>query len=200
MKLFWVPPSPYSRKVLATAIEKGLHDQIDLIVANPHDSPEELIMANPLSKVPTLLLDTGEVIFESLLICEYLDTIAQGPTLFPAPGLSRWRSLGLHSLASGLLDAAVLRLVEGRRAEEADRLANIDRQKKIIVLCLDQLEAGVNEFQDRISIGELTVGCAVGFLDFRFPEDPWRNKRPRLAEWYETFANRPSMSETLPRD
>lgn len=200
MRLFMVGPSPFARKVLAAAVEHALFERIAQVPMNPHQLPPELIALNPLSKVPTLVAEDGTVLCDSTAICLYFDEIGQGPALLPAAGPSRWGVLNRHALAQGILDAAVLRRVEGWRAPEPDRLDSIARQTAVCRRTLDHFEAEAAALGDGFTLDLLTLACALGFLDFRFPADHWREGRPRLAAWFERIADRPSLQRTMPYD
>ncbi len=200
MKLRYSPTSPYVRKVVVTAAETGLGDRIELIVTDTRDPETDLPGDNPLGKVPTLITDSGDRLFDSPVICEYLDSLHDGAKLFPAAGEARWEALRLQALGDGILDAAVSRLLEGRRPE-AERSAEFTaRQQGKAAAAVAALEAEVSGFSDALTIGTITVGCALGYLDFRFAEDDWRAGRPALAAWYADFAERPSMVASVPLD
>lgn len=200
MQLFMVGASPYARKVLAAALEHGLHDRIERIHANPHQLPAELVSRNPLSKVPTLVLEDGAVLYDSTAICLHFDSIGSGPKLLPDEAPARLDVLRRHALAHGILDAAVTRRVEGWRAPEPDRLAAMAKQQEVCRRALDAFETEVEYFAQAFTLDQLTLGCALGFLDFRFPADAWREGRPRLARWFEAVALRPCLSRTMPYD
>lgn len=199
MKLRYSPVSPYVRKVMITAIETGQESVIDKVPTNPWDPETDLPDDNPLGKVPALLLDDGTTLFDSPVICEYLSARV-GADLVPGEGAKRWRVLRLQALADGILDAAVLRLLETRRPEEIQKPDWIERQKRVIGRGLDALEASVGEWGDELTLGQITAAAACGYLDFRFPGDEWRKGRPALTDWYEAFAQRPSMKATVPAD
>ncbi|MFQ5954137.1 MAG: glutathione S-transferase family protein [Kiloniellales bacterium] len=200
MRLYYSTPSPYARKVRAFVIETGLEDRVELHHTNPWDSQPELLQGNPLSKVPTLIADDGEGLFDSPLICEYLDSLHDGARLIPADGPARWQALRIQCLADGILDAAVGRIVESRRPENL-RSADWDaRQKAAVTRSLDMLERDAAALDGPLDIAQLAAGCALGYLDFRFPQEPWRDARPRLAAWYAGFCERPSMRETWPAE
>jgi glutathione S-transferase len=199
MKLRFSPTSPYVRKVLVVAHEVGVERLIDKVPTDPWDPAGDLSNDNPLGKVPALLCETGEVLYDSPVICEYLDSLHSGTRVFPAQGGARWQTLTLQALADGILDAAVLSLLEFRRPEALRSQDWIGVQKSAIERALNQLENEASGWDPRISIGQITVGCALGYLDFRFAEDGWRNSRPKLAEWYAVFSARPSMQATVPQ-
>jgi glutathione S-transferase len=201
MKLRYAPTSPYVRKVTVLALEAGLDGKIERIpTASAPDKPNpELGRENPLNKVPCLLTDDGLVLYDSPVICEYLDAQHSGRKLFPA-GNARWTALRQMALADGILDAALLRRYEGLRPEN-ERSTGWDKAQKLkIEQSLDSLEGEVNPDPagDQISIGHVSVGCALGYLDFRFAHEDWRKGRPNLAKWYEGMAKRPSMAMTVP--
>ncbi len=201
MQLRYSPTSPYVRKVMVTAIETGLDKQLEKIATNPWDPATDLTKDNPIGKVPALETDAGEILFDSPVICEYLDGIHQGNKLFPASGDARWKTLKLHALADGILDAAVTCVVEGKRPKELQSKDWVERQRKAIRRSLDALEQSVSELDGRqLSIAQIATGCALGYLDFRKPVDDWRSDRPKLTKWYEAFSKRPSMQATVPKD
>lgn len=177
-----------------------MFEHIDQVHANPHQLPRDLVACNPLSKVPTLVTEDGIVLCDSMSICLYLDAIGEGPALLPAGGKLRWIVLRRHALAHGVLDAAVLRRVEGWRAQEPDRLDSISRQVAVCRRTLDLFEAEAASLGDGFTLDLLTLACALGFLDFRFPADHWREGRPLLAGWFDRIVSRPSMQQTMPYD
>ncbi len=201
MQLRYSPTSPYVRKVMVTAIETGLDKQLEKIATNPWDPDTDLTKDNPIGKVPALKTDQGEILFDSPVICEFLDGLHQGNKLFPAAGDSRWKALKLQALADGILDAAVTTVVEGKRPKELQSKDWIERQKKAIHRSLDALEQSMSALDTgQLSIAQIAAGCALGYLDFRKPIDDWRNGHPKLTKWYEEFSKRPSMQATVPKD
>ena len=201
MQLRYSPTSPYVRKVMVTAIETGLDKQIEKIPTNPWDPDTDLTKDNPIGKVPALKTDQGEILFDSPVICEFLDGLHQGNKLFPASGDARWSTLKLQALADGILDAAVTCVVEGKRPKELQSKDWVERQRKAIRRSLDALEQSVSDLDGKqLSIGQVAAGCALGYLDFRKPVDDWRKGRPKLTEWYDAFSKRPSMQATVPKD
>lgn len=195
MLLHWSPASPFARKVLACAVLRGL--EIPVIATNPHESPPELLRVNPLSKVPCLVLDDGAGIYDSRVICDHLDTIGDAPPALPASGPARLRALLMQALGGGIMDAAVARRVQSAMPQEAARTAFMDRQKAAVDRGLAALEAappaGLSD------IGAIAVACALGYLDFRFPQEPWRGAHPRLAAWLAQVSALPPLARTVPR-
>ena len=202
MKLRYSAASPYVRKVMVVAHETGQTDKIELIaptVAPVTENPE-MARENPLMKVPTLVTDEGEALYDSPVICEYLDSLHGGPTLFPASGPARWKALRLQALGDGALDAALLARYELVLRPEALRWNDwLDGQMRKVRQSLDALEADRGALSGPLTIGTIAVGCALGYLDFRFGNENWRAKRPNLASWFEEFSRRPSMQATVPR-
>ena len=208
MKLRYSPTSPYVRKVLVAAIELGLAGRIERVPTDTQDRDSGLAEHNPLGKVPALILDGGGVLYDSPVICEYLDSLHDGPRLFPAAGSARWTALRQQALGDGIMDAAVLRMLETLRRPEALRWQRwIAHQTAKVTRALDQFEAEAAKLEGALegalegppTIGQIAAGCALGYLDFRFPDLDWRSGRPRLAAWHENFAQRPSMQETTPK-
>ena len=199
MKLFYSPTSPFVRKVMACAIAREIDKQITLIPTNPHVSPAELLAVNPLSKVPALVTEDGVTLFDSPVICEYLDSVGDLAPMFPREGSPlRWHALRLQALGDGLLDAAVLRRGESTKPQEAGRDAVIARQKVAVERALAALDAEVPG--RHVDIGYLTVGCALGYLDLRFAVEDWRVGHKRLAAWYETAVTNPALARTVPKE
>jgi len=201
MTLLSSPLSPYGRKVkIATAL-KGLEDRIEVVQVdtNPLDNPD-ITRGNPLGKIPALVIDGDTAIFDSHVICEYLDTLAPAPVLFPKGGVERVRTLTLGSLADGILDAALLLVYEKRfRPEEKWHAPWQERQQLKIDRSLDVLERKPSDWKDSPDYGHLTLACALGYLDFRH-EGKWRARRPGLVAWLDTFARAvPAFEETRPK-
>jgi glutathione S-transferase len=201
LKLYHNPASPYVRKVLVVAHETGLaaRIEIDSLALTPVDPDTALNAANPLGKIPALVLDDGSTLFDSRVICEYLDTLHDGPRMFPEQGQARWTALRRQALADGMLDAAVITRYETALRPESLRWPDwIENQKLKFRRAADQLELEAGGFGDMVDIGTVAIGCALGYLDFRYPDEGWRDRCPALAAWFEGFSRRPSMRMTLP--
>jgi glutathione S-transferase len=199
MKLYWGSASPFVRKVMVVAHELGLQDNIERLdsAAHPVDRDRRIQAFNPLAKVPAALTDDGTVLYDSRVICEYLDALAGGG-LFPAPGPARWTALRRQALADGLLDAALLIRYERIARPEARQWADWTlKQGEKVTDALDAMQADPPEADCR-DIGAISYGCALGWLDFRFPDIDWRNTRPALAAWQASFDARPAMAVTRP--
>ena len=200
MKLRFSPLSPYVRKVSVTLIETGLEDRVENILTNVWDPETDIADNNPLGKVPALILDDGQVLYDSHVICEYLDSLHDGDKLFPQPGPARWQALRLHALGDGITDAGILTLLEGRRPEEFKYEKWIQRQTAAMLRGMDALENDLENLDAGFDIGQICVACSLGWLDFRFPDLGWRADHPGLADWLEGASERPSMMQTVPKE
>src|ERR1700687_4305816 len=193
MQLFTSPNSPYARKARIIIHELALTSRVEeMIVSLPADA--KLRAVNPLGKIPPRLLNDGSVIYDSPLICEYLDDLGQGK-FFPRAGFfreaqGRWRALTLQALGDGLADAVVrrnqeMRLHEGRRSSEV-----LARQTASIEAAFTVADRAAAKFPPEPTIGEIAIACAIGYLDLRAPHDGWRDRHPQLARWLDAFSQR----------
>lgn len=198
MKLHYSSTSPFTRKVLVCAMELGLDGEIEKIATNPWDSAGELVNNNPLSRIPVLITDDGLVLYDSPVICEYLDSLNPEVGLYPPASLQRWLALRLQALADGAADAAVLRRMETQRPENEQSPSWIERQTSVMQRALDALNKQSVQWGDQLTIGQIAVGCLLGYVDLRFADDAWREERSQLADWYEQFSRRNSMYATAP--
>jgi len=206
MRLRHSPTSPFVRKVMVTAYETGLIGHIEKIptAVAPTRPNEEVARENPLVKVPALTTDDGLVLYDSHVICEYLDTLHERHRLFPADGKARWVALRQEALGDGMLEAAILGRYESVRPKDFQWQDWIDAQMRKVRGALAALEieceaGGLGNALDGVTIGQLTIGCALGYLDFRYASEDWRSRCRRLAAWYQRFAERSSMIETMPK-
>ena len=198
MKLFWSSRSPFVRKVMVTAHEVGLAARIrtQRVVVGASNPNAEVMAVNPLNKIPTLVLDDGSALYDSRVICEYLDSLHDGPKLFPANAGARFIALRRQALGDGLKEAILLRLGEQSRPPAAQSEKHLSAHRLKIAATLDRLESEADGLADQVGIGHIAIGCALAHLDFRFAADDWRAGRARLAQWYGGFACRPSMQAT----
>ncbi|PZR34638.1 glutathione S-transferase family protein [Caulobacter segnis] len=194
MRLLYSALSPFARKVRVLAFEKALADRMRLEPAAPYQD-EAVRVLNPLNKIPTLVTDDGEAVYDSAVICDYLDGLAE-PRLIPQGQPERRRALTLEAAADGLGDAALLVVRERMRPEGERRQDVFERQLKAIAAALDLFES-VDLTVDRFGIGEIAVAVQLGYLDARKVVD-WREERPALASWFEDVSKRPSMVATDP--
>jgi glutathione S-transferase len=201
MKLHWSPRSPFVRKVMVVVHERGLADRVTCVrtVAASTKPHAALMQDNPLSKIPTLLLDDGTVIYDSPVICEYLDTLAGTPKLHPAEPKARLAALRRQALGDGFLDMLVLLRDEGLRANPSEvHQASAAVRKAAVLKSLDQEADSLAATP--FGIGHIAIGCALSYLDFRYSDEDWRKDHPRIAGWHATFATRPSVRATEPVD
>jgi glutathione S-transferase len=201
MKLHWSPRSPFVRKVMIVVHERGLAERVTCVrtvaaTAKPH---AELMQDNPLSKIPTLVLDDGTVIYDSPVICEYLDALGEGPRLFPAEPAARLTASRRQALGDGFLEMMVLLRDERMRAHPSDKHQSSAATRKVAVLNSLEREAPALAAAP-FGIGHIAIGCALSYLDFRYADENWRKDHPGLASWHATFAARPSVRATEPVD
>jgi glutathione S-transferase len=194
MKLFWSSRSPFARKVMIAAYELGIGDRLEVerVVVDPAEPNDRVTQFNPLGRIPTLTLADGSVLHDSAVIIEYLDDRCGG-SLVPKDAASRWPALRLQALADGIMEADLRLLEERKHLRNGHRDAIAAGLRRKIGKALDSLEATP---PTGLTIGEISLGSALAHLDFRFPDEPWRPGRPKLAAWFETFSDRPSMQAT----
>ena len=200
MKLHSSATSPYVRKVRVVLLEAGLNDKVEQVAqAVTPISPNAVVNAdNPLGKVPAFQTDDGLSLYDSPVICEYLDSLHDGTKLFPSTGKERWQALCRQALGDGLLDAAILgRYESSLRPPEKLWPEWLDGQMMKIERSLDEMQAQADDMEGTVDIGTLTIACALGYLDFRYGDNDWRASRPGLAEWYKSFSQRPSLLATM---
>ena len=182
-----------TRRDSASGIDK------ESVRVSPIDPDPHLRRQNPLGKIPCLVLDNGQALYDSRVICEYLDRMHGGRRFVPSDGQARWAALTLQALADGMMDAAVgVRYEETLRPEAVRWETWTANQKLKIRDGLDWLEDEAAGFPALPDIGHIAVASALGYLDFRFDADGWREGRPKLEAWFETFSGRPSMQATKP--
>jgi glutathione S-transferase len=205
MKLYYTSTSPFVRKVLVAAHELGLADGIDTITLRPTPTKAspELSTINPLSKIPAMVTDDGTTLYDSRVICEYLDTLHTGRKLVPESGPRRFQILRTQALADGVLDAAILVFYE-RSQRPADLHWDpwLDGQAEKARQGIDALARDVRalakESGDGVDLAQIAVACTLGWLDLRKPLGEIRRGREELFGWYERFSARPSMKRTEP--
>ncbi|VVD77399.1 glutathione S-transferase [Pandoraea eparura] len=201
MKLIGALASPYVRKVRIVLAEKKLDYKLEL--ENVWADDTRIQQSNPLGKVPCLVMEDGEAVFDSRVICEYLDTLSPVGKLIPPSGRERAEVRCWEALADGLTDAAVQIRVEAMFHDEASRSqALIDRQRSKIDEGLRAMARGLDERQwcasNRLTLADVALVCALGYLDFRYPEIAWRDTHPNLADHFERMSARPSVADTVP--
>lgn len=197
MKLYITVPSPYARKCRIVAREKGLADRIEEIAVDPYANAPELLQANPLVQVPTLIAEDGLPLNDSPVICEYLDAIGSGPRLLPEGGAERLRVRRIETLANGALEMGVKLVLEKRRPEQERSPSWIERWTTNMGRALDGLEAAAPD-ASRLDVGVITAGVAVTWIDFRHPDFDWKTGRPNLVALQAALEARPSFVQTRP--
>ena len=197
MELKFAPVSPYVRKVMVVAHEAGVAERIRLTPVKTREEPQAILPFNPLAKVPALVLDDGSTIYDSPVICEYLDAEFGGHRLLAASGAQRWRTLTRAALADGALDAGLLVRWERLRAPELQSNDWIALQLGKVYAALDRLEGEVPGFGP-LDLGLVGVGCALGYLPLRVPEIDDHPRWPQLFEWFQEISARPSFAKTVP--
>ena len=202
MKLHWSPRSPYVRKVMIVAHERGLADRIEIVPTHVamDKANQDYMRANPLSKIPTLILDDGSALFDSRVIAEYLDGQGDREPLFPSEPARRFQALGWMGLGEGLTDALILWRNERARPENLQsppHLAAFEAKRNAAFARLNEIAPDLADTP--FSIGHIAVGIVGGYSDFRFPEYDWRTLHPAIADWQITFQARPSVQATEPK-
>lgn len=194
MQLHWSPRSPYVRKVMVLVHELGLAHRVALTrsVAVTTDPNPAIMAVNPLNKIPTLVLEDGRALYDSRVICEYLARRSGRDAFFRADD-RYFETLRRQALGDGLLDLLIAWRGEQLRAEEIRSAAHVRAFAVKLDRCLAFLEEDAEALaRDAFDIGHIAIGCALGYVDFRFPERNWRARHARLAHWHDTFEARPS--------
>ena len=202
MKLIGSHTSPFARKVRIVLAEKKI--DYEFVIDSPWTEDSKVPDINPLGKIPVLVLDDNTPLFDSRVIVEYIDNVTPNNKLFPAPNRERTEVKRWEALADGLLDAAVSALLEGKRPKKEQSTGWIERQRGKVMRSLDFM---ANELGDKsfcmgthISMADMAVGTALGYLLFRFPDIAWQESHPNLAKLYGKLMLRPSFADTVPHD
>lgn len=198
MQLYISLTSPFARKVRMVALEKGLADQIQITPINPWESPPELTSKNPLSQVPVLVLDNGEILYDSRVICAYLDQLNSDPLLIPSGGFERIAVLRMEALADGMIDAAINAFFARNDNGDNPDTPAIERQINKMTDALKVMEEGLPDYEDQLNLGTIAYAAALAYLDLRYGDLDWRSRAPRLAVWFDDYDKRPAMVETVP--
>jgi glutathione S-transferase len=202
MKLAYSAASPYVRKVMIVAIEAGLDSKIEKLptMVRPDQPNTTLAADNPLMKVPTLITDAGDKLFDSRVICAYLDGLNQGAKLIPEAGAARWKALSLEALGDGMTDAGLLvRYETALRPKDLQWKDWIDGQTKKVMQGLDQLEHDPSGLSGPLNIGQIAVVCGLGWMKFRNVFGDVLATRPKLAAAIAKLEERPSFKATVPQ-
>ena len=201
MKLYWSPRSPFVRKVMVCAYELGIADRIEKIYAlvSPARANPEVLKVNPVGRIPALIADDGTVLYDSHVICEYLDTVHGASRLFPRDLPARWTALRRLGLGDGMLETLVAWRGEQTRPEAQRSPEVLETYALKTTSALMEVERdAVTLKREDVDIGEIALGVVLGYLDFRYADMGWRARYPHTAKWYESFGARPSMQQTMP--
>ncbi|MFK8081240.1 MAG: glutathione S-transferase family protein [Granulosicoccus sp.] len=202
MKLYYAPASPFARKVHVSVIELGLQERVQLqftpvLPGQPNEAYAKA--QNPSGKIPALQTDAGDILFDSTIICEYLDSLSDSVKLLPTSGSERYLALTRQALAHGICESSVvIRYETFLRPEPMQWDVWVNDQWSKIDRSLTWFNANPALWQGDIDLAQITLGCALGYLDFRAPEYEWRARYPELGPWFETIETRDSFASTLP--
>jgi len=200
MRLFYAAASPFARIVRVALLETGLDGRVDKQEVTLRDPNSALLPYNPVGRVPTLELDDGTILTESLLILNYIDTLHAGRPLLPRDGSDRWRTLAAMGTAAGMLEGIVTWARELRRTENERSPGVIALETTRVNRTADVLERTVAQggYAGEVNAARIVLGCTLGWVDPRHPVWKWRAGRPMLAAWFETIAATPSFQATIP--
>jgi glutathione S-transferase len=199
MRLSYSTTSPFVRKVMITVHELGLLDRVELVRTNPRQDVAALRPVNPLGKIPALVTDDGAVLYDSNVICEYLDVEFGGGRLIPAVGRPRWEVLTLTALGDGIIEAGLAFRTELARDKAQQSADVIDWQRAKIDAALARLDEVIPGLDGAFTIGVIACACAVGYIDFRIPEHGFVERRANVRPWFAKLSTRSSIAETVPR-
>lgn len=204
MKLYWSPRSPFVRKVMVCAHEIGIADRIEKIytLVSASAANADMMRVNPLGRIPALVTENGGILYDSVVICDYLDARYGGGRLFPHDEARRWDALRRHALANGMLELLVQWRSERSRpvSQQSPDTLRAFESKVASGLSAADADAKAASTSTAIDIGHVTLGIALGYLDFRYPEVDWRARHARLAQWFGSLEGRASMKNTLHKD
>ena len=200
MKLLYTPNSPYARKVRIVALEKHIVLELQEVVLA--DASNVVKNHNPLGKIPVLILDDGDSVYDSRVIVEYLDNHAPGTHLIPQDNTSKIATRRWEALADGICDAAVSAMLEQRKAPEKQSQANIDKQLEKVTRGLDVMNLDITKkkwcVNETFGLADIALGCMLGYVDLRFKELNWQDNYTNLAKHYSLLVKRPSFKMTMP--
>jgi len=198
MKCYVTGNSPYARKVRVATLETGLYDEVEWQMLTREERAEIIPGINPLGKVPVAVLDSGEVLYDSPVICAYVDSLNDGPKLIPEAGPARWQVLTLEALGDGLGEAVIATSQEDQRPGEKRSQGVVDRQKGKVTSALTVLNAKAGHFRDLPSMGEIAVACALGYMEYREVVPGWSDTYANLGSWYTGILKRRSFIQSAP--
>jgi len=201
MQLYWAAASPYARKVRIVAREKALAEEIEEITVDVYADSAILLAANPLGKIPALVLDDGLPLYDSPVICAFLDAHprGQGAQLCPSSGPERWQVLRAQALGDGAMDLALGLTLERRKPEGEHSPTTAGRWRTQLARAVDAMMPELMALPGEMTLGHITIVCALDYIDFRHPDFGWREGRADLAGWHYDITGRPSLAATAPK-
>ena len=200
MKLYYATTSPYSRKVRIVARECLVSDDIEEVLVNPFEDDARLLAANPAGLVPTLMMDNNTPLIDSPVICHYLISLSKNKTLLPDDNEQYWQVRQLEAQADAILDQALGVVMEKRRETKWQSPIVLARKYEKLERCLSRLPEYTDTPATTLTLGDIAIGCALSYLEFRIPDLNWRAQRPDLDKWQKSLNPRLSFQETRPGD
>lgn len=201
MKLIGSLTSPFVRKVRVVLAEKKI--DYEFVLDSPWTAETKVGELNPLGKIPVLVLDDDSTLFDSRVIVEHLDHAAPNNRLLPNPNRERMQVKRWEALGDGICEAAALAFLEAKRPESERSQGWIDRQREKIIRCMEVVSEDIGDRHwchgNSFSLADVAIGCALGYLLFRFPDIGWRTQHPNLGRMYDKLLHRPSFAETVPQ-
>lgn len=195
MKLYYTQRSPYARKVIVIAMEKNI--PLELVNQDLAKKSPELVAANPLGKIPVLILESGESIVDSPVICEYLEHLKPEPRMIPEHVTQKFHILHMSAIADGIMEAAIAAYMEKQRHAEAFHKNFVKLQEDAILRSYVYLETQLKVLS-QLNMASVAAACAIGYVNLRLPQLGPRNHSPAVAKWFDEFSKRPSMQKTIP--
>jgi len=201
MKLRWAPGSPFVRKVTVTAIEAGLDDRIERMMTDYHKPDSDIIDQNPLGKVPAMILDDGDILIDSSVICAYLDSLHDRHKMIPVNPEFRFKVLSLEALADGMTESAINVQRERGRPAEGQSDAIRDKQWGKFERAMDWINANPRALEGPLNIGHIAIATGIGWVEFRMGDilGDWKSRWTMLGAWYDQVSKRPSFQATVPK-
>ena len=198
MKCYITANSPFARKVRVAANETGLSDEVEWQMITREERAEIVPAINPLGKVPVAILEAGDILFDSAVICAYVDSLNTGPKLIPETGDQRWAVFTLEALGDGLCESVIAASQEDQKPDGQRSQAIVDRQTGKATSALGALDKMAGDFNDPPMMGEIAVACALGYIELRNVVPGWRETYPALSGWYTEILKRQSFVRTAP--